>query len=457
MKKIHFVGIKGAGISALAQLYARMGYEVSGSDSTDVFFTDELLSKAGITYIGTPSPDRVEGVDMVCYSTAYNEEHVEIKRAKELGIPLYTYSQLLGKLTQERPAVLVSGTHGKTTTTSMIGALLTHAAHDPMVVIGSKNYNIGSNARYGEGMLVAESCEYKRNFLHYQPHVLVVNNVDFDHPDYFQDINDVFNAFQSMVDKIPADGLLVACGDDNLCRRLQTGARKIYFGLNPDNDIYATDIHEHRGVLRFDVWENKLPLGTVQFRSLGRHNVLNALATIAVSRALKIPFEDVKESLGQFQGVYRRFDYLGRLGTVELYDDYAHHPSEISTTLRAVKNSFPDDNLITVFQPHTHSRTKAFLNDFAESLTISDEVLLVKLFSSAREQQQGEDKLTEQLADALRQRGKTVTFVENLEEGTNYVRQVAQGRQGIILTMGAGNVRGIGEDSLAMLMESQSE
>ncbi|HEU4963995.1 MAG TPA: Mur ligase domain-containing protein, partial [Bacilli bacterium] len=144
MTKIHFVGIKGAGISALAQLYARMGYEVSGSDSNDVFFTDELLSNAGITYIGTPSPERVEGVDLVCYSTAYNHEHVEIKRALEIGIPLYTYSELLGELTKQRQAVLVSGTHGKTTTTSMIGAMLTEANRDPMVVIGSKNYNIGS-------------------------------------------------------------------------------------------------------------------------------------------------------------------------------------------------------------------------------------------------------------------------------------------------------------------------
>ncbi|HEU4963284.1 MAG TPA: Mur ligase family protein, partial [Bacilli bacterium] len=305
-------------------------------------------------------------------------------------------------------------------------------------------------------LLVAEACEYRRNFLNYTPHCLIVNNIDFDHPDYFKDIDDVFDAFQSLVNKIPQDGLLVACGDDARCRQLKTSARRLFFGLSSDNDIYATNIQEQRGVLKFDVWEKQLPLGTVQFRSLGRHNVLNALATIAVSRALHIPFEEVKESLSQFQGVYRRFDYLGKLGSIELYDDYAHHPNEISTTLRAVKSSFPDDNLITVFQPHTYSRTKAFLDDFAESLTISDEVLLVKLFSSAREQST-EDKLTEQLADALRQRGKTVTFVENLEAGTNYVRQVAKDRNGIILTMGAGNVRGIGEDSLSMLMESKSE
>jgi UDP-N-acetylmuramate--alanine ligase len=456
MKKIHFVGIKGTGMSALAQLYARMGYEVSGSDSQEVFFTDELLSNAGITYIGTPSPERVENVDVVCHSSAYNHEHVEIKRAFELGIPVYTYPEMLGKLTRERDAILISGTHGKTTTTSMTGALLAHSQMDPMIVIGSKNYNIGSNARYGDGMLVAESCEYKRNFLNYTPKVLIVNNIDFDHPDYFQDVDDVFAAFQSLVDKLPDDGFLVAGGDDPRCHQLKTNARTLLFGLGNDNDIYAMNVQENRGVLRFDVWEGAEPLGSVQFRALGQHNVLNALATIAVSRVLNIPFSAVQESLNQFQGVYRRFDYIGRLGKMEVYDDYAHHPSEIFTTLRAVKKSFPDEPLITVFQPHTYSRTKKFLQDFAESLTISDEVLLVKLFSSAREKDPG-DGLTEQLAEAIRERGKSVTFVDTLEEGSQYLRKYANAKEGIVLTMGAGNVRGIGEDSLSLLLESQSE
>ncbi|MBL0388630.1 UDP-N-acetylmuramate--L-alanine ligase [Tumebacillus sp. ITR2] len=456
MKKIHFVGIKGAGTSALAQLYARMGYQVSGSDSQEVFFTDELLSQAGITYIASPSPENVESVDLVCHSPAYNDQHVEIKRAKELGIPVYNYPQMLGKLTQERASVLITGTHGKTTTTSMVGALLTSAGLDPMVVIGSKNYNIGSNARYGEGLLVAEACEYKRHFLNYQPQLLVVNNIDFDHPDYFQDIDDVFLCFQQLVDKLPEDGVLVACGDDPRCRQLETDAKIVYFGLDSSNDLYATNINESRGVLCFDVWEGSTPLGSVQFRSLGRHNVLNALATIAIARYLNLDFQDVQSSLSQFQGVYRRFDYLGRLGGMEVYDDYAHHPSEISTTLRAVKASFPNDPLITVFQPHTVSRTRKFLTEFVDSLTLSDEVLLVKLFSSAREQESG-DALTEQLADAIRQRGKSVTYVDNLEEGTRFLQQYATTNQGIVLTMGAGNVRGIGEDSLTFLLESKSE
>lgn len=456
MKKIHFVGIKGSGTSALAQLYARMGYEVTGSDSQEVFFTDELLSQAGITYISTPAARNVEGVDLVCHSPAYNDQHVEIKRAKELGIPVYNYPQMLGKLTLDRPSILITGTHGKTTTTSMIGAMLTATGQDPMVVIGSKNYNIGSNARYGEGMLVAEACEYKRHFLNYQPQVLVVNNIDFDHPDYFADLDDVFHCFQQLADKVSTTGVLVACGDDPLCKRLETKAKKVFFGLNPRNDIYATNIHESRGVLRFDVWEGSNPLGTVQFRSLGQHNVLNALATIAVSRQLKLDFQDVQRSLAQFQGVYRRFDYIGRLGEMEVYDDYAHHPNEISTTLRAVKASFPNDPLITVFQPHTYSRTNKFMDEFVDSLTLSDEVLLVKLFSSAREQDMG-DALTERLADAIRQRGKSVTYVENLEQGTEFLRKYASHNQGIVLTMGAGNVRGIGEDSLSLLLESKSE
>ncbi|KEO84660.1 UDP-N-acetylmuramate--L-alanine ligase [Tumebacillus flagellatus] len=450
MQKIHFVGIKGSGTSALAQIYARMGLNVSGSDSADVFFTDALLAGAGITRIVTPSADNLTGVDMVCHSPAYGDDHIEIKTAKERGIPVHSYPEQLGHLMNDKRTILISGTHGKTTTTSMISNLLLKTGLDPMVVIGSKNYDIGSNSRYGEGYLVAEACEYRRSFHNYNPTIAIVNNIDFDHPDYFRDLDDVFSAFQTFVDKVPEDGALIAWGDQELCRKLKTKGRTVFFGLDPDNDIYATDLEECRGRLKFKVWERDTQLGVIEVRALGRHNVLNALASVAVSRLLDIPFVSVQAAFAEFRGVYRRFDYLGQFEGWELYDDYAHHPSEIETTLRATKLSFPDDTLLTVFQPHTISRTKKFLEDFAQALTLSDEVMLVKIFQSARESGDEAEALTFELAEQIRSRGKKVIVVNNLEEGADWIRREKSNQRGLILTMGAGDVRGIAESLLSV-------
>ncbi|PWK13425.1 UDP-N-acetylmuramate--L-alanine ligase [Tumebacillus permanentifrigoris] len=450
MQKIHFVGIKGSGTSALAQIYARMGMNVTGSDSSDVFFTDALLQGAGITHIVTPSADNVTDVDMVCHSPAYGDDHIEIKVAKEKGIPVRTYPEQLGQLMNDKQTILVSGTHGKTTTTSMISNLLLKTGLDPMVVIGSKNYDIGSNSRFGDGYLVAEACEYRRSFHNYNPTIAIVNNIDFDHPDYFHDLEDVFSAFQTFVDKVPATGALVAWGDQELCRKLQTVGRTMFFGMETDNDIYATDVEESRGRLKFRVWERGAELGVIEVRALGHHNVLNVLASVCVSRLLQVPFTDVQAAFGEFSGVYRRFDYLGQFDGLELYDDYAHHPNEIETTLRATKLSFPEDTLLTVFQPHTISRTKKFLEDFAQALTLSDEVMLVKIFQSAREQGDDAQALTSELAEQIRSRGKKVIVVNNLEEGADWIRREKSSRRGLILTMGAGDVRGIAEQLLSV-------
>ncbi|WP_157729375.1 UDP-N-acetylmuramate--L-alanine ligase [Tumebacillus algifaecis] len=452
MQKIHFVGIKGSGISALAQVYARMGCEVTGSDTDAVFFTDELLRQAGITQISGPSAHNVQDADIVCHSPAYGDDHIEIKTARELGIEVLTYPQMLGRLMESRmeSTVTVSGTHGKTTTTSMIANMLLFAELDPLAIIGSKNYNIGTNGRYGTGHLVAEACEYRRNFHNYSPKIAIINNIDFDHPDYFSGIDDVFDAFQTFVDKVPEDGHLITWGDQALCRQLVSTGKILYFGLNHTNDIYATDVTEQRGMISFMAWERGQQLGTIEVRAIGEHNVLNVLAAITLSRILQVPFEAVQKSFTNFGGVYRRFDYLGRLGDVEVYDDYAHHPSEIEATLKAVKRSFARDHLLTVFQPHTVSRTLAFLDEFADALTLSDEVMLVKIYQSAREVGDRAEELTNLLAERIAARGKTVHLVNTLEEGTEWILQQRAGKAGLVLTMGAGDIRGIGERLIAV-------
>lgn len=452
MQKIHFVGIKGSGISALAQVYARMGCEVTGSDTDAVFFTDELLRQAGITQVTGPSEENVQDADIVCHSPAYGDDHIEIKKAKELGIEVLTYPQLLGRLMDGRAesAITVSGTHGKTTTTSMIANMLLFSKLDPLAIIGSKNYNIGSNGRYGFGHMVAEACEYRRSFHNYAPKIAIINNIDFDHPDYFSGIDDVFEAFQTFVDKVPQDGALITWGDQALCRQLVSKGKVHYFGLNHTNDIYATDVKEQRGMLSFMAWEHGRPLGEIKVRAIGEHNVLNVLAAITLSRILEIPFATVQESFAEFGGVYRRFDYLGRIGQLEVYDDYAHHPIEIESTLKAVKRSFPNDHLLTVFQPHTISRTMAFLDEFADALTLSDEVMLVKIYQSAREAGDRAEELTNLLAEKIAERGKTVHLVNTLEEGTEWILKQRAAQAGLVLTMGAGDIRGIGEQLISV-------
>ncbi|HEU4963007.1 MAG TPA: UDP-N-acetylmuramate--L-alanine ligase [Bacilli bacterium] len=446
MQKVHFVGIKGSGISALAQVCQHQGYAVTGSDTDAVFFTDALLEAAGIRHIVSPSADNVSDVDIVCHSPAYGDDHIEIKTAKERGVPVLSYPQMLGRLMEGRQAILVSGTHGKTTTTSMISNMMLKAGLDPMAIIGSKNYNIGSNARYGDGRMVAEACEYRRSFLNYQPHIAIVNNIDFDHPDYFNGIDDVFDAFQTFVDKVPEDGALITWGDQPLCRKLACQGKTVTFGMGETNDIYAKDVEEHRGWLKFRVYERGTELGMIETRALGAHNVLNVLASVALSRELGMAFDVVQQAFSAFGGVYRRFDYLGETNGLEVYDDYAHHPAEIESTLGAVQKSFPTDPLLTVFQPHTVSRTAAFLDEFADALTISDEVLLVKVFQSAREKGDRAEELTRELAAKITERGKTVYVVNTLDEALSFLqRERENGRRGLVVTMGAGDIRQVGE------------
>lgn len=450
MQNVHFVGIKGSGISALAQVCKHIGYGVTGSDSEAVFFTDELLHAAGIHHIVTPSADNLTDVNLVCHSPAYGDDHIEIRTAKERGIPVLSYPQMLGKLMEDRNAILVSGTHGKTTTTSMISNMMLKAGLDPMAIIGSKNYNIGSNARYGDGHLVAEACEYRRNFLNYQPKIAIVNNIDFDHPDYFKGIEDVFDAFQTFVNKVPQDGALITWGDQPLCRELTCAGRTVYFGMGEKNDIYARDVEEHRGWLKFRVFERGTELGLIETRALGAHNVLNVLASVALSRQLGMSFDDVRAAFAEFGGVYRRFDYLGKADALEVYDDYAHHPAEIESTLGAVKKSFPDDSLLTVFQPHTVSRTLAFIDQFADALKLSDEVMLVKIFQSARENGDRAEELTQTLAQKITERGKKVYVMNTLDEALAFLQEERSTRRGLVLTMGAGDIRAVGERFLAL-------
>lgn len=439
--RIHFTGIKGSGMSSLAQIYKHKGYVVTGSDVSDTFFTDQLLQRAGIEVLPFRA-ENVEGADLVCASAAYNMSHVELARAEELGIPIYSYARLLGKLTREHESILITGTHGKTTTTGLVGSLLTQAGFDPSIVVGSYIESLQNNARAGHGPhLVLEACEYRRHFLNYSGRVMVVTNIDYDHPDYFKDLEDTFAAFQQLARTLPKDGALIVCGD-NLARKLTSPAKKITYGFQKDNDIYAEKI-DHR---RFQVYAFGRSLGEMKTTLLGDHNILNALAMIAVGMFYLIPPEVMRKTLTSYYGVKRRLEFKGELNHNLIYDDYAHHPTEIRVTLRAVKENFPQAEVVTIFQPHTFTRTKSLLQEFAQSFQSADQVVLTDIFASEREKDQSMD--ISELVNETKKHHPRVTYIPMAQLTSWILEETKKNAPHIFLTMGAGDIYKAGEKVL---------
>ncbi|MDB5085710.1 MAG: UDP-N-acetylmuramate--L-alanine ligase [Bacilli bacterium] len=441
MMKIHFTGIKGSGVSSLAQVYKTKGHHVTGSDVSDTFFTDSLLEQVGLQ--AAPfDPANVEGVDFVCASAAYNETHPEIRRAKQLGIPVYSYPELLGKLTREHESILITGTHGKTTTTGLVGTLLMQANLDPTIVVGSYIESLGSNNRSGQSsLLVVEACEYKRHFLEYEGRVMVVTNVDFDHPDYFKDLEDVYHAFQQLASTLPADGVLIVCGD-NLAATLESTCRKITYGLESGNDIVGVKLEP--GVIEVYAFGERL--GIVKTQLMGDHNIENVLAVVSVGLIYGVPFDSIQQSVAGYCGVKRRLEYKGELNHHLLYDDYAHHPTEIRVTLSAVKEHFPQSEVISIFQPHTYSRTKNLLCDFAQAFESADRVVLTDIYASEREKEQLID--IDDLVVETRKHHPRVDYVPKSDLTRWLQDEFLTGERQIFLTMGAGDIYKEGEKVL---------
>lgn len=442
--RIHFTGVKGSGMSSLAQICKLKGHEVTGSDVEETFFTDKLLVQAKIEVLPFCA-ENVQDTDCVCVSAAYGSNHVELREAAERQIPVLTYPMLLGELTKEHESILITGTHGKTTTTGLVGSLLMNADLDPTIVVGSYIETLKNNARFGCGPhLVVEACEYKRHFLHYVGKVMVVTNIDFDHPDYFQDIQDTFDAFQECASRIPEDGALIVCGD-NLARNLEAACRVITYGLSDQNDVYAVK----KGPSQFKVFVHGEYLGDMTTPLLGEHNIQNALAMVSVGLYYNIPFRIMQETLFGYIGVKRRLELKGQLNQHLVYDDYAHHPTEIRVTLHAVKENFPNANVVSIFQPHTYTRTKRLLSEFAQSFQAADWVVLTDIFASEREKEKVVDILD--LVEETRKHHPRVTYIPKTELN-QWLEEMSQvDDDHVFLTMGAGDIYKEGEKALQKL------
>lgn len=372
----HFVGIKGSGMSALAQVLHDMNFEVQGSDVEKRFFTQQALEQSGIKILPFQKENIQPGMTIIA-GNAFPDTHEEIQEAMKLGLPIVRYHRFLGDFMQNFTSIAVTGAHGKTSTTGLL-------AH---VMQGAKptSFLIGDGTGKGEngaGYFVFEACEYRRHFLSYFPDYAIMTNIDFDHPDYFANIDDVFSAFQEMALQVKKG--IFACGDDEHLQKIQAKVPVLFYGLGEENDYQAKNIVKSTEGTTFDVFIRNTYFNTFSIPTFGDHNVLNALAVIAVCHYEEIDAETVKKQLLTFHGVKRRFSEKV-IGSQTLIDDYAHHPTEIKATINAARQKYPDQQIVAVFQPHTFSRTQAFLEDFAESLNMADKVYLCEIFGSARE------------------------------------------------------------------------
>jgi len=416
----HFIGIKGTGMSALAHILHDTGATVQGSDVQKTFFTDAGLIEKNIPIFPFSKDNIREGL-IVIAGNAFKDDHEEIVEAKRLGLTIYRYHDFLGKWLKNYKSVAVTGSHGKTSTTGLLAYVLNQ--------ICPISYLIGDGTGLGHeesDYFVFEACEYKRHFLAYEPDYLIMTNVDFDHPDYFSSIDDVFSAFQQMAEQVKH--CIIACGDDDYLRKIQVEVPVIYYGTSDTNDFQAKNIHETEQGTQFDVYIRQDFYDTFTIPQYGKHSVLNALAVISLCHYEGIKTEDIKH-LATFTGVKRRFSEHVFNEQI-IIDDYAHHPKEIEATIDAIRKKYPERKISTIFQPHTYTRTKMFLNEFAQVLQESDQVYLCDIFGSARE---SDEKLSIKDLQALIPDSELITL--------DSTEKLKKNSQGVLVFMGAGDIQ----------------
>lgn len=373
----HFIGIAGAGMSSLAQIMYMLGYKVKGSDkSTDFFTLDNLNENIKVTIF---NEDNITKGLKIVQGNSFDDNNIEVKKAKELNLEIYTYQEMVSKLTRQFKTISVSGCHGKTTTS----AILSHVLNN---IIGT-NYLIGDGTGHAEKeneFFVLEACEYKRHFLEYSQKYAIITNIDLDHVDYFKDIDDVIDAYQSFYDN--TEDKVIIYGDDPHTIKLTIDQKAIFYGMNDNNQVVAKNIKYEQAGTTFDVYIDNIFYESFFMPLSGEHMVLNSLAVITICYLNNLDKEKVKTYLKTFKGAKRRFA-IKKIKTNIVIDDYAHHPTEINYTLKAVRQKYPDKQIITIFQPHTFSRTKKFLNEFAKELSLSDQVYVLDIHP-AREKQE---------------------------------------------------------------------
>jgi len=449
IRRTHFVGIGGAGMSGIAEVLLNLGYEVSGSDLRESAVTRRLQKQGARIYLGHGSAN-VESVDVVVVSSAVREDNPEVVAARQQRIPVVPRAEMLAEIMRFRYGIAVAGTHGKTTTTSLVASLLAEAGCDPTFVIGGRLNSTDSNARLGTGRyLVAEADESDASFLYLQPMLAVVTNIDADHLSTYEgDFQRLRQTFVEFLHHLPFYGLAVVCLDDpNVRAVLPEITRQLctYAIDSEDADVRAVNLRQDGLQMHFEVCQSGYEPLPVVLNLPGRHNVLNALAAIAVARELDIDTRSIQHALETFAGIGRRFQVNGEIalagGSVLFVDDYGHHPSEIAATLAAVRNGWPGRRLVTVFQPHRYSRTRDLFDDFAQVLVDTDVLLVTEVYAAGEEPISGADGRA--LCRAVRGRGRVEpVFVEDVETLPEVLSSVVRAGD-LVLTLGAGSIGGV--------------
>ena len=446
---LHFIGIGGISMSGLAEVLLQADFRISGSDAKASPLTDHLASLGAEIMIGQSAENIRPDADCVVYTAAIHPDNPEFRAAQELGIPLLTRAELLGQIMRQYgTAVAVAGTHGKTTTTSMCAHILMKADLDPTVSVGGILPSIGGNIRVGRsGLFLTEACEYTNSFLSFFPTIAIILNVDADHLDFFKDLDDIANSFHRFACLPGENGTLIINRDTAKYDTVTEGieAELINYSLEQEADYTAQDIKtDDNGCCSFTCLERGAVLGSFALRVPGIHNVSNALASIALGRKLGLSPEVISEGLLSFTGTDRRFEYKGETCGAVIYDDYAHHPTEIRATLTAALGR-PHKKLWVAFQPHTYSRTKALLPEFADALTLADSVIVADIYAARETDNLGISSAD--LAKAVRERGTEAVDFKTFDEIEAYLKSQLQDGD-MLITMGAGNIVDVGESML---------
>lgn len=450
-KPIHvfFMGIGGISMSGLAEILLSEGFRVSGSDRQQSHLTEVLCEKGAVIYYGQKKENLASNPDLIVYTSAIKKDNPEFIAGHELGIPFLTRAQLLGQMMKNyKIPIAVSGTHGKTTTTSMLSQILLEADKDPTLSIGGIYQAIGGNIRVGgPDYFVTEACEYTNSFLSFFPKIGIILNIEEDHLDFFKDIDDIRNSFHEFAKLLPSDGTLIINGDIPRVTEITDSlpCRVITFGSSSSCDYSPSDItYDEFGHPSFILTGPDGTKNSYALRVPGLYNVYNAAAAVAAARLLGIDGDIIRKSLSDFNGTDRRFEYKGKVNGITIIDDYAHHPTEITATLQAAKN-YPHKTIWCVFQPHTYSRTKAFLPEFAKALSHADKLVLADIFAAREKDMLGISSRT--LQAEIEKLGHECYYFPTFDEIENFLLENCT-KDDLLITMGAGDVVKIGENLL---------
>ncbi|MBI2609362.1 MAG: UDP-N-acetylmuramate--L-alanine ligase [Deltaproteobacteria bacterium] len=447
LKKIHFIGIGGIGMSGIAEVLLNLGYKITGSD-LNLSPLVKRLQSLGATVFQGHNEKNVYDQDLVVTSTAVSSDNPEVLKAKKLKIPVVPRAQMLSELMNMKEGIAISGMHGKTTTTSLTAMVFEHAGLDPTAIVGGRVKGIGSNAKLGKGKyLIAEADESDKSFLKLNPKISVVTNIDLEHMDHYRDLKDIQDTYVSFLNRVPEDGLIVACGDDAHVVEILPRLKKKYvtYGMTNDCDYTVKNIKHYGTKSYFDFYHHKKKIGEIVLSIPGDHNILNSLATIIVALECGIAFSEIKKSLSEFHGVERRFQTKGEKEGILVMDDYGHHPTEISVTLKTFKDCWPERRLVVLFQPHRFTRTKDLFKEFGKAFFCADKLLVIDIYAASEKPIQGIHAT--KLVEEINKNSHNAEYVGDLQNALEVLKGLVQ-KNDIVLTLGAGNIYQIGEKFL---------